>query len=674
MGKFTLIIVIGAIFGGTLLAYSTRGSWGQTEKMQRLSQGDLLAREAAAAGQSLVIRDMIRNNGNGLDPSDPSFEGTTIMLPGGVGSFTLGSYDYSASPVEEVTFRVIGRYTGADSVTAEHTIESTYEWDPFEFPCAICFDTPFVHASVAPSNPGAGFRSPADSALFSRRAFYDLEMGLIFNLENEVLRPLSDSLVLAEGRLRSPRSTTEAFEDLNVPDAAELRDRIFNILNSGPAESGDETILNPKLMGDCVTNDKNGGSTSKIVRFSGGLIIGPGSCLKGQGVLLIDNGNLRVLRDSTGDGELYWNGLVMVSSPTSGRLSDSLYVTLDGIVDITGGIVIAQRMAAPGGHVDITVHQDLTAPFWDRPFGDTTMLAGTPSDVYPPQVGSNPPTFSRADFSFPLPWYQHTHKYDSLTQILSIPSNPSGKRVDFFNYLLTNGTSHEDFTQFDAVLDAVKALGVDSIGLEFVNAAPARTANGDARYTLMVAGVTPTPIDTFVSTGFVDTPLVGTRPPYISDAFRTEDLQTLSLTVNSMRMLRELFDGQFSCNQSDSSPICLGHQRGRGGALGVRLRSAKEDSTFQDNSGIAFGQTLYEASIYWHMNATETSYYSAQRDSIRQNFREDGSMGTHFRMGPDVTIRYNSEQSIENSGIRERLLFDPDEPVHVQTLTNHERR
>ena len=661
MGKLALLVAVAAVFGGTLLAYSARNLSFETEEMQRLSQGDLLAREAAAAGQSFVLSNII--TATGLNTSEPYPVGIAQPLPDGQGEFVLTEYtpiDSAASPTGEPRIRltVLGRYTSPGGVVSEHTIRGLYEWDPFAWPSTIWFDTPFVTANVDPSatitDGGSNFVSLLDS-----RPFFGLRLDMVFddpNINND--NPFQDSLFvplrdeLLPAVLRTP-NTQEVLEDLNVRDAVVLQARIANA-NDGTV-SGDDTFpLSQDLIGGTLWNYM-GGDAHKIVHVQGDLTIRPDARVIGNGVLLVD-GHLNVEADTSGslsDGELSWDGLVMVNGPTV----DSLNVFLEGNVTIRGGLVIAHRMVAPGGHMDVTVHQD-TDGFGGNPMGnfETTLPV-----VWSPHDLTHPVGQQRADFLDDLPWFQHTHKYDSIsvnvTPYNNIPSD--GRQIHFRSG--ASATDHEDLTGFEHVLQELLQTDLDTIAIRFGNVGGGEFT-GDAEFFMNVGGAV---ADTTVANGFTDTAIGAGVNSFTSPIFNIAQLEELRVHVRSLRLLRPLFDDNAPCTGAFiSCPIFLGNDGGRGGALVVRIMSADESTGTR-------GQVLYGATIYWHQNADEFAQYQAESETIRQQFRNSGSMGTHFSLGAGARIDYNNNLIVPD--LRRRLGFDPDEPVHVATRTNHER-
>ena len=134
MGKLTLLLVSAAILGGSLLTFSTRRFASGSETGTRSQQADLLSRQIAESGHSVILASIVGDTGFKAPAiSTRSYEGGTYRV----------QYDPSSTS-SRATFTVSGEFAGTT-----HTIKSTYEWDPMGYPGPIWLDVPYATATTA---------------------------------------------------------------------------------------------------------------------------------------------------------------------------------------------------------------------------------------------------------------------------------------------------------------------------------------------------------------------------------------------------------------------------------------------------------------------------------------------------------------------------------------------
>lgn len=361
MGKLTLLFVLAAILGGSVLAYSTRSLAGLTAQDQSESQADLLARQIAETGQNLALTAMMGPDGF-VDPSigERPYDG---------GRFAV-AYD-GADNRQTATVTVRGYYGGAT-----HTIESNYQFDPMNFPGPIWIDVPYATSSVT-GNPSVTGGTENLPVRFDSRMHTDLDLNRDLPLSG-IVSDLGADMRRAGSTLSVPAASAWApngalLEDLNVEDAEGLYQTAVASMTSS-----DRTL--PGNLRVSGTRSWPGATT--VTRIGGSLTVPSGSAVAGEGVLLVEGG----LVVEPG-GRLTWTGLVVVRAE-----QQVLPVTLQGHVSISGALVVKQQAMPPGGHLDVTVWRDrngLTQPKGSH-------------QVAPWTTGG------------PFPWTQHNHRFDLL--------------------------------------------------------------------------------------------------------------------------------------------------------------------------------------------------------------------------------------------------------------------
>jgi|GEM_PF-1938261 len=390
MGKLTLLFVLAAVVGGSMLSLSTRSLAGQAAQRRSEGQADQLARQIAETGRNLAIGAMMGANGF-VDPA-------------------IGTRDYDGG-----RFQVV--YTGApdgQSATLEvtgtfgdatHTIRSQYQFDPLDFPAPIWLDAPYASSSVAgsPQILAGGLPSPIafDGTLHGTLG---LEPYLPFHLMDA---DFDGDLTPFGAWLDRPSASSWAslLEDLNVTDAEGLYQTALGVMGPAdrlvPAAGAVLTVAGAQTW--------NGPTT--ITRVPAGLTIPSGASVSGQGVLIVEGAV-----DVQAGGSLTWTGLVIVRTG-----EENHQVLFNGTVTLTGALVLRQEPVAPVGHLDVTV--------WRSATGLTS-----------PQGAHQAAPWSAG--GGPYPWTQHSHRFDL--------EHADGRHV----YFLESGAAgrHEAETQFHAAV------------------------------------------------------------------------------------------------------------------------------------------------------------------------------------------------------------------------------
>ena len=479
MGRLSLLLVLAAAIGGSVLTLGTRLATLETTESQSEDQAGLLAREIAETGESLVLARMMGPDGF----VNPAANGVTGAIDYADGEFEVDNVMLSPDGME-VTFTVTGTYGGA-----RHAIQSTYEFDPMDAPGPIWLDVPYATATVKGGAKVSG--SAADHpAYFDKRRYDALEVASLVPISG--LRSALGGAIAGAGSALAIEGDPAVWadendgllEDLNIEDAEGLYQAAIGSMDASDRTfDGDRTESGTATWGTASRPDQ-------ITRVKGGLTVA--GRVSGHGALVVE-GALRV-RPS---GRLDWDGLVIVRSE-----ENTLAVELDGRVDIDGMLVVSQEALPPGGHLDLTVYH---APTEAAPQGDRSR--------------------QRSPWRAVHPWHQHTHAFN-----ITPSSAPRGNHVHF----LEGGGAgrHGAEVRFREVLSA---LGSQEVYLEFGNA----SEHGFSRYNVGLAGV-PDPIRGTVRSGFG--PFASTGSSFQSKPFPANALRDLDVDIASLRALHQSFD------------------------------------------------------------------------------------------------------------------------------------
>ncbi len=505
MGKLTLLLVGAAIFGGSLLTYSTRQIAGEGEAGLREQQADLLSRQIAESGHAVVLASIVDDTGfTAAADETQSYDG--------------GSYRVEYSPTStatRATFVVSGDYAGAT-----HTIESTYDWDPMNYPGPVWLDVPYVTTAAA-----SGAKVTGGKVQFDRRKHDALGLETLAKLA-PMEASLTNATATAGGTYNSglaANSWNWMLEDLNVKDGEDL-------YQAALAQAPETKITGPLS----VTNNRTGlGDVNEVTHVTGDLRIEKNARFEGDGALVID-GSLEVVDG----GRMTWRGIVIVRDE-----EQFLPVKLNGRVSITGGLVVVQHAYPPGGHMDVTTWRDLTSGI---------------SNSNPRGTGTSAPWNNPA-----WPWLQHKHRFDQDLGTRRVDYLEDGKAV----------ASQEAWTQFE---DTIDKLGSDEIYLEFGNI----DRHGYGVYTLDVDGMSD-PLVGSVRNGFGTYARGSNGARFGTQSFKASDLNDFAVDIRSLRTLQDRFDGVGGC---DRWPDCIGERADRGGSLTVRIKSATSGKTLYESA------------------------------------------------------------------------------------------
>jgi hypothetical protein len=505
MGKLTLLLVMAVAVGGTLLSMNTRGMLGDASRARAEGQADLLARQIAESAQAIALTAMIGETG--------------FQNPGITGPRDLqgGQYEVQIDTLNPqfATFSVEGSYGGA-----VHTIRSTYQYDPLEYPGPIWLDVPYATASVS---AGADI-SNNPNVQFDRRRHDQLQLEGFLPL-GSMTSAVGASLATAGTALDVPSAGAWAgkAEDLNVADAEGLYMAVVSSM-----DAGDQTLSGAQA----ISGTQTWGGADQVTYVDGNLTVLAGGTLAGSGALAV-HGSLAV----QAGGTLNWDGIIVLKSE-----QDVLPVSLDGTVSIAGGLVVVHQALPPGGHLDVTVNMSHTG--MTTPQGDLSGAMAPWAGLYP--------------------FHQHTHAFD-----LTPDTAPRGNVV----YFAEGGAAgrHEAEVQF---WNTIQAAGNEEIYLEIANPGE----HGYSRITLNLADFSE-PLRASARSGFGTFADPGSA--FKTQRFPADDLRDLVLDVRSLRALKEKFDGSGGC---ENWPLCVAESWWREGAMSLRVVRASDNARLYDAS------------------------------------------------------------------------------------------
>ena len=641
MGRYLLFLVLAAVVGGGLLTLSMRGTLSGSLQQHAETQADVLAREIAEAGQSVALSEMV---GGG------AFRDPTVRLGDSQG-YEGGQFQIEYIPGAggtEATLRVTGSHGGA-----MHTIESTYAIEPLDAPGPLWLDVPYATASAV---GGAQIAGNGHNVQFDRRKHDDLELDGLLPLD-ELGDDIGDAMSAANASLNIPEAddwagTGGLLDGLNVDDAEGLYQKALGALDVDGGDvryDGDWTVGVPAAMASgrgatfgggplasvpmlgarvasfafapaamLPASAASGGTLpdatfgtaadgTQITLFDGDLTVA--GSLSGHGVLLV-GGALNVLPGAS----LTWNGIVIVHGTDA-----VLPIDLDGVVDVTGMMVVVHEAFPPGGHLDVSVYRAQAGMTPAVPKGDVS------EQQYP---WTTQPGF---------PFHQHMHAFD-----ITPAAAPRGDRVF---YTESGVGRHESVVQFKEFLSR---FGATPVYLTFGNP----QNDGHSRFRLDVAGVDGTEgmLKRSVQAGFGR--FAAADNDLRTKTFPANALRAFDVDVMSLRALKKGFDDP-ACAEW---PICIGEDWNRRGALAVRVHRASDDAR------------LYESTLYWHMRTDEIATHEAEEEAWRTKIRNGEAFGAHLSFGPDVTLTFDIREVAELS---ERLNFDGTQVVLVSSSTSH---
>ena len=577
MGKYTLLLVLSAILGGSMLTLNMRRAAGLTGRDRAEGQASLIARQIAESGQGVALASAVGDAGFLTEKAFFAKFGTTPQAYNG-GAFRADSFrSYSAGRRADLV--VSGFYGPAPGT--QHVLSSSYEFDPMDYPGPIWLDVPYATASGAPAkvsdNALIASQNVTLSSYFDRTKFNELAGLLKFETMRSDLQSAMGGASIGFPTALKNVSKNPALgkggvlDDLNIENAEDLYQTAL-----GVKTPSDRTIVPPVPGGTkTITSSETWDGATTITHVDGSLTVGKGGRIDGEGMLVVSGGLV-----VTDDGRLDWEGLVLVRSD-----EDSLPVTLQGNTKIRGGLVINQEAVAQVGHLDVTV---LKAP------------AGFGS----PAWGLTGPSYGPS-----FPFYEHTHKFDDLPSV----GLASGTRMVRFVNDGAGSLSQDANLLFQQTLDG---LGSDDVQLRIRNAG--RHGHGFLRLKLEGEPLAEGP----VRSGFPSS--VASGWAFGSRTFRADELEALTLDVRSLPSLKRLFDTEPGC--SSPWPICVGYDANRRGALTLQL--------------VHKGRTVYEAVLYWHVNeGDEWNDHLAELAAWEADVVANGTFGTQLDLsGADIAV------------------------------------
>ena len=391
MGKLTLLFVMAASLGGSMLLATRHTTAVDAARSTSGVQADVLARELATSAHRLVVGAAVGESG--FHTTAPF---STMNFDGGV--IRLDEYDATA---DSLAFTLTAFHSGA-----AHRIRSTYSWTESDFPGPLWLEVPYVSAALDPDAYVSGGPQHRPTYL-DRSRFFDLRLESLLSF-GRMTDSLSTQLVATDGpgaALNIPEDMDAVIRAAHAPtlealyfdaqDAINAQDRVY----TAPVTLTDELALGTA-------------AAPRILYFQQGLTLAAGGRLSGSGLVLVEG----ALEIDPG-GELDWDGLVLVHTE-----DDYIPVQLDGTVDLRGALLIDQVGAPPGGHMDLTVVRDHSAA-WAEPKGVETQTSPV------------------------RPWHRHTHKYDQATggRTAYFYENGAPGRYDQSGYHRTRFYSTLDF-------------------------------------------------------------------------------------------------------------------------------------------------------------------------------------------------------------------------------------
>lgn len=593
MGNSALIVVVASILSGVLILLNIQRINTESNVVQTHLQEEVLARELAHTGLSLVLAKMYTPDGISTDVDfgggsyDISYQGGDIFVQG----YT------NETEIKQIEFKVRGEYG-----EAQYLIQSRYQY-AVDFPFSLYWDVPYLDVEA---DEGATFYGGPDADISKlklgtteyQRIQEQEGLGGLIDMNamiNDLTGALNDAWDGLPGeitqveQLDSDNTFSDVLPDIdpdqNSPWLEEFYYQTLDKMQVGVDGSDDAYFSTLASFGAAVPGDAGYGlnytfgstEANAIVRVDGDMIIHPGSAVFGHGTLLIE-GDLTVPPGATLD----WDGIVFLR-PESKQSTTSL----QGNVSIDGSILAFQEALPPGSHMDVTSNRNINGP-WALPRG-ADRFDGSPV------IG---------------PWYSHRHKWNAAWT--SYPPVSANLEVIFRR---DGGPGeHEYALGFNKALSDVQAIGISEIYLEFVNAGQ----SGMGLFSMqMQDGTTYT---SSIAGGFGG----GRKSP----AFAPNELQNLGMQFRSLRMLKLMKDPE-GTPYSDDGPHRISDDYAREGAFHVAIRNAEND------------ELLMTTAVYQHIREIENDEYEEELDELRDDI-VDGNFGLKIEFGPNAAYRYDN--------------------------------
>jgi len=524
---------------------------------------------------------------------------TQVMGPEGLRLPDFSTQEYGGGSFDVAVALSPDRQTARITVTGRYGISShrlvgEYALDPISYPGPIWLDVPYATSQIVSGRPeirGGATRLPVR---MDRRRHDDLRLEDILPM-TRLTAGLSADVVTAGSSFSVPTQTEwgSLLEDLNVESAEDLYQTAVEAMTAS-----DRTLAGPLTLTSRI--EARGPTT--ITRVPGALTVTSSGRLEGEGVLIVEGGLI-----VQSGGRLRWRGLVIVRTH-----EESLPVHLLGDVRVEGGLVVVQDAHPPIGHMDVTT------------FLDHSGMRNPEGNRYGPWW-----LFYREMY----PFFNHVHHWESnvsTTREVRFAEPPASRHETrlFLGY-------------------ALRPAGSTPVYLEFGNP----EYHGHTRYNLHVASLG-TPVTGMIQQGFPEG-LRDASSRHRSVVFPANQLQTLTMTVQSLPTLKRRFDDEGGCREW---PRCVGADWDRSGALSVRVVRASDQ------------RRLYETALYWHLRTDEMADYEAALAAWRATVASGVGFGTHLRYGSDTRVHLDLGPILTLS---DRLGFDRNSLRMLQATASH---
>ena len=607
MGNASLLIIVATTLSGILLLSNTQRISAESDLVQQQLQEDVLARELAYTGHSLVMSDM--QNGTALKTSRSSLAlGSQPLLYKG-GEIQLVQYNLNPG-AQTLDFWVLGKFG-----QAQHLIHSKYLFRS-DFPASIVADVPYMRFNL---DENARIYGGLDDKpfLLGTENFNQLTdlpgIGSLVDLQ-QMENEINNELQYADDGL--PGNITEVTIDHDqsilkdaLPDLDQYQtenwldefyykalDIIHPVQDGGPdyyfdgaKEFGAETPEQPEFGQDYFLGSLG---ESSIVRIKGDLLVRPGSAVIGHGILIVE-GNMKVEPGAA----LEWNGFIYARPPQQAAVLD-----LQGTFNLKGAFLASQEAVPPGGHLDVTSNRDLSG-VWSLPRGTQT------NQGLIPIAG---------------PWFVHQHKWDEEWN--GRPAISPGREVNFIEN--STATSHESSHRFKETLNDMIAAGYTSVNIQFDNPGLSGMGSFHMRFN---DGTGLRNFSGSIAAGFDGSGSVS------SPSFHPGNLIDLRMQFRSLRHLNLMKDPDPNSSQDGAHRVA--NSSHRMGSFTVKIVDS------------ASGRLLHSVAVYQHVREDELDEEQEDLNQLKEDI-ESGELGLEINMGPNATMAFDTAAL---NGIMSRL-------------------
>ena len=543
----------------------------ETTTRSATSQYDTQSRALAEKGRKLVIAHWAAMAGTA---TTRPFNARTI--DGG----NLSIVDFTRNG-NLLDFTVRGEYE-----RHVHEIRTSLRWQNFNI-FGIQFKAADLFANISP-NATLNISDIAmdDQSLVDLESFLVTELGLISDLSDLGLGSADlvadmESALLAGGHTVSvdliddaDRTTYSQQDGLFFPDQVTQVIASFQQQHPGLTQTANSAA---DLSSSFGVSD-----SYELLRVTNDLHIT--SDFTGNGILVVE-GNLTVDPDVNFD----WTGLIVISPPPT-NLNPS--VDLNGNVDITGSLIALQEGVPNVGHMDVSIHRDLTGAW---------------------------PVANGQDFFF----YKHTHNY----------SGYYGWNVVFSSIdpLVTVNSAQTRFDEFLLSFDPNT-----DIYLSLANTGNHGRANINVDLGAQGQSVSS------VAAGFNSDMAFSIATPHRTKLFKINELEHLEIQVTRLSALKKLWD------TGDPHAGCVFNGRGIGPEWGTVCVWGNHDrmEALALRIHAADGTMIYEAPIYWHRQLAEEEEFEEEMNDLINQITSN-NYGLNLNVGDNVTI--TQDNSFVNS-------------------------